>query len=195
MAHKCYISFKTEDVFYKKYIQDHLNVDMIDKSLNEPIDSEDPDYILRRIRSEYLSDSTVTLHLIGSFSAENLGKKEQLFIKRELQASLFNGRDSPRSGILGIVLPEIEDKIYTGAYVCVSCGNRHIGVNINDSTTIREFSCNYYIPNNKCSHTEDDRYCVLVSWTDFCQNPNDWIDAAFDKRCSEISKKVRVYPE
>ena len=36
MAHKCFISFKTQDHAYKKYIHDELDVDMIDKSLHEP---------------------------------------------------------------------------------------------------------------------------------------------------------------
>jgi hypothetical protein len=50
MSKKCYISFKTEDFAYKKYIQDNLNIDMIDKSLNTRIDSTDEDYIMRKIR-------------------------------------------------------------------------------------------------------------------------------------------------
>ena len=38
MGHKCYISFKTEDSDYKTEIQ-NMGIDMIDKSLNEAIDS------------------------------------------------------------------------------------------------------------------------------------------------------------
>ena len=53
MTHKCYISFKTEDTDYKKFIQDDLKIDMIDKSLNCPINSEDEDYIIRKIREDY----------------------------------------------------------------------------------------------------------------------------------------------
>ena len=97
MGHKCYISFKTEDYAYKKHIQSDLNVDMIDKSLDEPIQSFDQDYILRKIREDYLADSTVTIHLIGQYSAETLGNAEQLFIKRELQASLYNSQVNPRN--------------------------------------------------------------------------------------------------
>ena len=64
-THKCFISFKTHDMEFKKYIQENLAVDMIDKSLNEPINSQDEDYIMRKIREDYLKDSTVTIHLIG----------------------------------------------------------------------------------------------------------------------------------
>lgn len=194
MGHKCFITFKTEDEDYKKYIQEELDIDMIDKSLNEPIDSDDEDYIMRKIREDYLSDSTVTICLIGTSSSENLGWDEQRFIKRELQASLYNGQNNSKSGILGIVLPSMYDSIYTGSGICDTCGNSHTYVNINDSTIIKEFSYNYYIPNNKCSWSEDDRYCVLVKWSDFKINPNYYIDKAFDKRSSDISSKTKVRP-
>ena len=52
MGHKCFISFKKEDEAYKKTIQswvDKNKVDMIDKSLNTPIDSDDEDYIVSKI--------------------------------------------------------------------------------------------------------------------------------------------------
>ena len=193
MGHKCFISFKTEDAAYKEHIQTKLDVDMIDKSLNDAIDSDDEDYILRKIREDYLSVSTVTIHLIGSCSAESFGKEEQKFIKRELQASLYNGTDNSRSGILGIVLPSVEASIYKESYICSTCGNSHNCVAVNDNTTISEFRYNYYIPNNKCCHAEEDRYCVLVKWTDFCTDPTSYIDAAFEKRSTPIASKVKVY--
>lgn len=194
MGRKCFISFKTEDIGYKQYIQNSMDVDMIDKSLNIPIDSEDEDYIMRKIREDYLSTSTVTIHLIGHASAENRGSYEQRFIKRELQASLYNGKGNTRNGILGVVLPEVYGDIYFGSYNCRSCGQTHNGIAINDSTTIKEFSYNYYIPHNKCVWTEDDRYCVLVKWDDFKKNPEKYIEDAFNKRESPSASKVRVRP-
>ena len=193
--HKVFISFKTEDKEYKKYIQENLDVDMIDKSLNERIDSDDEDYIMRKIRKDYLSDSTVTILLIGANSAENKGWKEQKYIKRELQASLYNGKNNTRSGILGIVLPSMYDNIYKGSYTCSKCNNSHNHVALNDTTVIKEFSYNYYIPNNKCSHAQDDKYCVLVKWDDFISTPEKYIDDTFTKREHPISQKVKVYPE
>jgi len=194
MAHKCFISFKTEDIDYKKYIHDHLEVDMIDKSLHIPINSTDEDYIMRKIREDYLSDSTVTIFLIGKHSAENLPFENQNFLKRELQASLYHGVDNTMNGILGIVLPSMYDKIYTGSGTCNLCGNFHNYVNINGDSVISEFAYNYYIPNNKCAWSEDDRYCVLVKWDEFCKMPNYYIDKAFNKRDSPISSKVKVRP-
>lgn len=194
MARKCYISFKTEDIAYKNHILDACALDVIDKSLNEPIQSNDEDYILRKIREDYLSDSTVTIHLIGLYGAENRGWEEQRFIKRELQASLYSGDGNPKKGILGVVLPDRQADVYKGASSCSLCNRTHNLVNINDSTTISEFSYNYYIPNNKCAHAVDDRYCVLVKWDDFLADPAQFLDQAFDKRSAPIAEKTKVRP-
>lgn len=195
MAHKCFISFKTEDISYKEEIQNDLNIDMIDKSLNEAIDSDDEDYIMRKIREDYLSDSTVTIHLIGSYSAETSWLQDQTYIKRELQASLYNGKNNTKNGILGVVLPSIYENIYKGEYTCSSCGSIHNSVAINEGTVIKEFSYNYYIPKNSgCGWSEDDRYCVLVKWDDFKDDPNTYIDKAFYKRSSPIASKTKVKP-
>ncbi len=194
MGHKCFISFKTEDAEYKRIIQEQLNIDMVDKSLDVPINSENEDYIMRKIREDYLSDSTVTIHLIGLNSAENLGEYEQRYIKRELQSSLFNGEGNTRNGLLGVVLPEAVPRIYGGVHTC-SCGKNYQHVAINDGTVVREFSHNFYIDReNTCHWTEEDRYAVLVPWDVFVKNPNSFIDQAFDKRFHEISNRVTVRP-
>lgn len=196
MGHKCFISFKTEDSKYKVEIQNHPNVDMIDHSLNEAIVSDDEEYIMRKIREDYLSDSTVTIHLIGTYSSENMGRQEQRFIKRELQASLYNSTKNKRNGILGVVLPHVVDSVYQGTYSCSDCSGSHNYVGINDSTVVKEFSVNYYIPeNNKCGWSEDDRYCVLVSWDKFIADPNVYIDQAFEKRSKPVASKVKVFPK
>jgi len=194
MARKCFISFKAEDIEYKKFIQNDLDVDMIDKSLDVPIDSEDEEYIMQQIRKDYLSDSTVTILLIGEYGSENLGWNEQRYLKRELQASLYNGKNNTKNGILGVVLPEMYGTIYTGSGMCATCGKSHRYVNINDSTIIKEFSYNYYIPNNKCAWGEDDKYCVLVKWDDFIRTPENFIEAAFLKRSTDIASKTKVRP-
>lgn len=194
MAHKCFISFKTEDMPYKRYIHDHLDVDMIDKSLHEPINSQDENYIMRKIREDYLSDSTVTIFLIGQKSAENIPFENQNFLKRELQASLYDGVGNTKNGILGVVLPSMTERIYGEAYDCHKCGGSHSTVRINENTVIKEFSYNYYIPNNKCAWGEDDRYCVLVKWEDFCVSPETYIEKAFEKRGHLISNYTKVRP-
>ncbi len=133
--------------------------------------------------------NTVT---IGSIIEEHLN-----YIKRELQASLSNTSAGTRNGILGVVLPEMYDNIYTGTYTCSECGSSHNGVKINDDTTVSEFNYNYYLPleQGKCAWTEEDRYCALVKWEDFIKSPNEYIDKAFEKRNNEnLTKKIKVRP-
>lgn len=194
MGHKTYISFKAEDSRYKDEIQSWTHLDYVDKSLNTAINSTDPDYILRKIREDYLRDSTVTVFLIGTRSAEILGSWEQQYIKGELQASLFNGGGNTKSGILGVVLPDMKAAVFCGKYDCWKCGGSHNTVKINDNTVIKEFSYNYYIPHEKCAWSEDERYCVLTSWDDFKLEPNTWIDRAWHKRFEPIASKTKVRP-
>lgn len=195
MAHKCFISFKTQDIDYKKKIQEDMGIEMIDKSLNEPINSDNEDYIMRKIREDYLADSTVTIYLIGEYSAENSFLQDQTYIKRELQASLYNGENNTKNGILGVVLPNMYDRIYKGEEQCLICGSNHNIVCVNDDTTIKKFNYNFYIPkDNGCCWSEEERYCVLVKWEDFENNPEKYIDDAFNKRNSEISRKTKVRP-
>lgn len=201
MAHKCFISFKKEDMEYKKNLVslfEEAGVDVIDKSLDRTIDSDDGDYIMRYIRENYLCDSTVTVFLIGEHSSENegydwLGRPHNYFIQRELQASLYNGKGNTRNGIIGVVLPEMYNAIFQGTSTCNVCGNSHNIVMINDATTIREFAYNYYCePHDGCAWSEDERYCVLVKWDDFHNSPEEYINQAFDKRTSPIADKIRI---
>lgn len=197
MGHRCFISFKTEDKEYKRTIQEKMDIDMIDKSLNEPIDSDDEDYIMRKIREDYLQDSTVTICLIGQHSAENNWLEDQRYIKRELQASLYGNPN----GVLGVVLPDEEFSVYKGESedACPVCKSKHNIVCIDDSTVIKEFSKNYYIEkdsDNGCSAwKEDERYCILAKWEEFKNAPEDYIQQAFDKRSAPIANKIKVFPK
>ncbi len=151
---------------------------------------------MRIIRENYLSDSTVTIFLIGQCCAETLGWEEQRFIKRELQASLYNGDGNTRNGILGVVLPSMYNSIYKGQHSCLICGKNHNTVAIDDTTVIKEFGRNYYLNNHgKCAYNEDDRFCVLVQWDDFKKNPNFYIELAFNKRTHPIANEVIVRPK
>lgn len=199
MGHKCFISFKKEDQWYRDQIDKlFLSSDLINKGLDRVINSNDGEYIMKTIRQDYLKDSTVTIFVIGSHSSEYegydfMGRRKNYFIERELQASLYNGVGNTRNGILGVVLPEMYDWVYEGSYQCQTCGNMHNTVVIGDSTVIREFSANYYIePHFGCAWSENERYCVLTKWDDFLTDPERYVNVAFDKRTSDIASKVKV---
>lgn len=62
------------------------------------IDSNDPEYVMTRIREKYLGDSTVTIVLIGSCT------HSRRYVDWEIKSSLRRGTYTP-NGLLGILLP------------------------------------------------------------------------------------------
>jgi len=200
MSHRCFISFKKEDLYFKNEILKKLGSEKIKgKALDKWIDSDDIDYVMQVIRSEYLSNTSVTIYLIGSHSSENegvdyRGYNIQNYMIRELQASLYDRKENRRSGILGVVLPEMESAIYKGSYFCDRCGSYHNTIMINDTTTIREFSQNYYLKpiDEGCRNVYDEegRFCVLVKYSDFMNEPDKYIDQAYEKTQQPIKDYV-----
>ena len=199
MSHNCFISFKKEDIYYKDQIIKKLGKENIGgKALDRWINSNDIDYVMQVIRNDYMSNTSVTLFLIGRHSSENEGRDsngdKNAFIKRELQATLYDGKGFRRSGLLGIVLPEMESYVYKGKEYCSACGRNHNIVNIDDNSVIKEFSANYYLRshNDGCGnyYNEDDRFCVVVRYSEFMQDPDKYIDAAFDKLNQDINNYV-----
>ena len=63
------------------------------------IDSEDTDYVMRRIRELYLLDTTITCVMIGKCTWA------RRYVDWELQSSLRSGETVTPNGLLGIVLP------------------------------------------------------------------------------------------
>lgn len=102
--HKTFISFyHKDDQKYKKYIDDYLSSNIINKSVNDG--EYDPDnsdqYIKRLIREDKISDSSVVVVLIGP---NTKGRKH---VDWEIYAGLspsINGN----AGLVGIILPELE---------------------------------------------------------------------------------------
>ncbi len=84
----------------------------------------------------------ITIFLIGTRSGENYrdpedmwrGYDSQIIIRREITSSLYNGNGNSRSGLLGVVLPEMESKIYGGQTTCSCCGALLNLVYINNDT-------------------------------------------------------------
>lgn len=203
MSHNCFISFKKEDEYYKEQIAKTLKAEQIQgKSLDKWIDSDDIDYVMNVIRKDYMANTSVTIFLIGEHSSENEGfdydweKRKYLnrqnFIIRELKATLYDGDDNRRSGLLGVVLPSMYNKVYGGTYECSHCGKIVNVVKINEDTVIKEFSENYYLkPDCVDGHCDEEgRFCVLVKYDDFIKDPDTYIDKAYDKLKEKINDRV-----
>ena len=186
MVHGCFISYKKEDKQkgYLKKVVDRLEELQIPCSfLDKTIETDNIDTVISVLRQEYMNNKPVTLFLIGENSYEDTAERwnkthfckhdeynEQSFIIRELRATLSDYDGNPRHGVVGIVLPEMINKIYKGKYVCPHCGSTINYVCVDDETVIREFWVNYYLvpDSDKCNHySEDGRYCVLCTLNDF----------------------------
>ena len=197
MSHGCFISFKKEDAHFRDKIVEKLGDERIlGKSLNEWIPSDDIDYVMQYIREHYMVGTSVTLYLIGEHSSEiegldHNGRNHQSFMIRELQATLYDGKNNRRSGLLGIVLPSMESKIYSGTSRCPRCGGSISYVNVSDSTVLREFSENYWLVRGECDHyPEEGRFCVLVRYSQFMQDPDRYIEQAYEKLSEPVCKQV-----
>lgn len=209
MSHGCFISYKKEDKYYVEKIAKKLEELSIPVNyLDETINSDNIDIVISVLREQYMNNKPVTLFLIGKNSYEDTKERwrkktlnliehpeynEQSFIIRELRATLSDYDGNPRHGVVGIVLPDMYKEIYKGTDTCPHCGNRYNIVLINDDTVIREFSENYYLisDNKNCNHYgEDGRYCVLCRFDEFIDNPESFIDKAYDKSKSKIADSV-----
>ncbi len=191
--HKCFISCKKEDEYYKNIVQKLLQYTAIDKSLDEPIKSNNPDYIMAAIRKIYLADSTDTIFLIGSRSSEALGYEEQKYIIGELHLTLNSGKENNRGGLSGVVLPPMVNVINNPAkyMICTEHNRKFSYPNLNDETVIREFNYNFTMNNSYkcfCQQEERERYAVLISWHKFVQIPYYYIDWVFQQKYSDALK-------
>ena len=107
---KVFISYHHDDQkevedFIKKFDEYHdVFLSRAVGMTNDLIDSTDPDYIMRRIREEYLTDSTVTIIMIGKCT---WGRK---YVDWEIASTLRNDSRNKRSGLVGITLPYMADQ-------------------------------------------------------------------------------------
>ena len=83
-----------KDVFTPKIVGDDYDT---------TINSEDPEYIMRRIREDYLTDSTVTIVLIGKDTYK------RKYVDWEIASTIRNDQNNKRSGLIGIYLFDKDD--------------------------------------------------------------------------------------
>lgn len=85
----------------------HSTYDVItDNSLEREVDSDDVDYVMRRIREDYITGSSCTIVLVGK---ETYARK---YVDWEIKATL-----DKQHGLIGVQLPTLP--------VCQPTGPRH----------------------------------------------------------------------
>jgi hypothetical protein len=112
VRHKCFVSFhQADELEVEKFIEAFESV-FIPRVLGvsdedvELIDSTDTGYVMDQIREKYLTDSTVTIALVGKCTWA------RRYVDWEVYSTLRNDSKNRRSGLLAITLPSAAD--YSG---------------------------------------------------------------------------------
>ena len=106
VKHRCFVSYhKVNSTAVKNFVEEFSNiftaktVGVTDE--DDFINSEDTEYVMRRIREKYLSNTTVTIVLIGECT------KARKYVDWEIASSLRNDPVNGRSGLLGINMKSV----------------------------------------------------------------------------------------
>ena len=108
IRHKCFVSFhQADEAEVDTFIEDFEDI-FIPRVLgvsdeDDFIDSDDTDYVMDQIREKYLTDSTVTIVLVGKCSWA------RRYVDWEVYSTLRNDKNNRRSGLMAITLPSAAD--------------------------------------------------------------------------------------
>jgi hypothetical protein len=102
--HKCFVSYHVDDLAEVETFLNDFASEFIARSVgvtveDDFVDSDDEDYIKRRLREEYLTDSTVTIVLLGACTWA------RRFVDWEISSSLRDDTNNKRNGLLVYPLP------------------------------------------------------------------------------------------
>jgi hypothetical protein len=106
--HKCFVSYHVDDLDEVTTFLDTYGSEFIARSVgvtdeDDFVDSTDTEYIKRRIRELYLTDSTVTIVLLGRCTWA------RKFVDWEISSSLRDDGVNKRSGLLAMPLPSMNN--------------------------------------------------------------------------------------
>jgi hypothetical protein len=181
VMHKTFLSYHhaNEQDIKDELIENFGGANFIDKSVSDGDISTtiSEESIMRKIREDYLADTTVTIVLIGSET------KNRPFVNSEIQASLWGDN---YNGLIGVIRDEIYDDVFTPA-TC-SDGGCGCGLNLRKVGWGYDYYLPYLIKQNHVYQTtvphynDTDVFCSLIKYSKFIKNPEFYIDQAFDKR-------------
>lgn len=127
---------------------------------NDFIDSSDTDYVMRKIRSDYLKDSTVTIVMLGTCT------HSRRFIDWEIKSSLRQAENYIPNGLMGIILPSASNNtVYLPHRLWLNC----------NSPNSSNYAKNYYYPILGWNLGEwiDDAYNARTTRNQWINNPQE----------------------
>ena len=196
--HRVFISYHHRlDQAYKNYLirMGGNHRIFLDRSVDTGDISDDlnDESIRRKIRDEYLRDSTVTILLVG------LETKRRKHIDWEIYSSMIDGQVNKKSGILVVNLPSIQNTFYTAPH----SGEKEAVYPENKSWVSIDSRAEYehrypYMPDRIIDNLLEREAKVSVTpWSKIENNPSVLkflIDAAFEDRgkCQyDLSRAMR----
>ncbi|MDN6900663.1 TIR domain-containing protein [Oenococcus sicerae] len=169
----------SEDYFIDKSVSDGD----IDTNLSE-------DAIMKKIRNDFIQDSSVIVVLIGEQTAD------RPFVNSEIQAGLWG--DDP-VGMVGVVRDDLFERIYSKTF-CTAPGC-NCGVELKTPTPLLKEKIPFLVRENNLRledekstyphYKDSEAYCGIYRYSTFVKNIEKYIDAAFEKRnrVFDIKKK------
>ncbi|HFU3864128.1 TPA: TIR domain-containing protein [Streptococcus suis] len=185
--HKTFISYHhaNEQDLKNRIIQIGSGEFFVDKSVKEgdinPNLSED--YIMSKIRTDYIGDSTVVIVLIGEETSQ------RPYVNSEIQAALW----SNPTGLIGVIRDELYDRVFTST-TCTYY-NCNCGINLRTRTQAYNSKIPFLVRSNhennsNLPHYDDKQcYCAIYKFSDFIQNMEKYIDLAYSKRKENFNIK------
>lgn len=130
------------------------------------IDSTNTDYVMQRIRSLYLKDSTVTIVLAGSCT------HSRRYVDWELKSSLTQGQ-TPPNGLMGIILPSKGTSAYKPDRLAANWNSGHSNC----------YARWWVYPSSSAQLGQwiDDAYDARTSRAHLIQNPHNMMK--YNQRC------------
>lgn len=192
VARRVFVSFRYADGHrYKERLEDLF--DSTTKIINHSESDDRRGYAEDTIRKHLykkLANTSVTIVLL---TPEALTYRTDVFghiddwTYDEVRYSLEDREGSRTNGLVAVYAPEVESEILS-SHSCARCGrgckvtsvpNRdHLFRRnmMNVKSNYKKHQCDGIFDSN------EDSYCSLVSWSDFCNNYADYIDRAARKR-------------
>lgn len=104
--HKCFISYHAADKDEVAAFLGYFGTEFIAKTIgvtdeDDFIDSENADYVMDKIRTKYLGDSSVTIVLVGACTWA------RRYVDWEIYSSLRSSKQSTVNGLVAIQLPSV----------------------------------------------------------------------------------------
>jgi hypothetical protein len=104
--HKCFLSYHRDDVDEVEAFINSFGEVFIPRVIgvtdeDDFIDSTDTDYVMDCIREKYLTDSTITIVLVGKCTWA------RRYVDWEIYSTLRNDKSNRRSGLMAVTLPSV----------------------------------------------------------------------------------------